>query len=274
MSTPSVSIPDSAACPASGRPTPFSLHGRTALVTGSSKGIGLACGLALRDAGAHVIFHGRVPCPADLPDDSSYIAADIGTFDGIQTLADAAFSDAAPHPADILVNCAGSYFDVPFGEITPAIWQQTFDVNVRSAFFLSQAFANARGKRGGAIVIVSSTNGFQAEAQSAVYDTSKGALVMMTRTLALALAPQNIRVNGIAPGLIRTPLTGWLDTNDVLRSHYEHKILQARIGRAEECGPACVYLCSDASSYMTGQTLVIDGGLTVGQIGRLPEASP
>jgi NAD(P)-dependent dehydrogenase (short-subunit alcohol dehydrogenase family) len=93
-------------------------------------------------------------------------------------------------------------------------------------------------------------------------------MVMLTRTLAQALAPHRIRVNGIAPGLIHTPLTAGLVSAEK-RAHYEKKILQRRIGRPEDCAGAAVFLLSPAASYITGQIIVVDGGLTLSQIGRL-----
>ena len=147
------------------------------------------------------------------------------------------------------------------------------NLNVRATYFLVQAFARelVARQRPGAVVIVSSTNGFQAEDDSTAYDTSKGALVMMTRTLAQSLAPHGIRVNGLAPGLIHTPLTdSWLGgKKPETRRHYEKKILLGRVGEAEDCAGTAVFLLSAASSYVTGQVLVVDGGLTVGQIGKL-----
>jgi NAD(P)-dependent dehydrogenase (short-subunit alcohol dehydrogenase family) len=93
---------------------------------------------------------------------------------------------------------------------------------------------------------------------------------MMTRSLAHSLADQRIRVNGVAPGLVRTPLTsGWMDASPAKRAHYEKKILLGRIGVAEDCAGAIAFLASDAASYITGQVLVVDGGLTVGQIGKM-----
>lgn len=103
------------------------------------------------------------------------------------------------------------------------------------------------------------------------YDTSKGGLMMMTRSLAVSLAPHGIRVNGIAPGLIRTPLTKtWLEprAHDLLK-HYEKKILLGQVGEAEDCAGAVAFLCSSAARYITGEIIVIDGGLTVAQMGRL-----
>ena len=168
---------------------------------------------------------------------------------------------------------AGSFFDVPFLEMTRELWAKTMLLNVTATAFVAQEFARRLvvEKRGGSIVITTSTNGFQAEADSAAYDTSKGALVMLIRTLAVSLAPHGIRVNGIAPGLIKTPLNAaWLESrgNDVKR-HYEKKILLGRIGTPEDCAGAAVFLCSPAASYITGEIITIDGGLTVAQVGKL-----
>ena len=250
----------------------FSLQGRTALVTGSSSGIGFACAVALQAAGARVTFHGKDPRPSLVPTEAAYFEIDLATPNGAEDLASLAFRNQDEF--DLLVLCAGGFFDRPFLEITPDIWEKTFALNVRSTYFLSQAFAKSRGQKGASVVIISSVNGFEPEPDSTVYDISKGALVMMTRTLAMAMAPLNIRVNGLAPGLIRTPLTSNLiDNNPVLRAHYESKILLGRIGQPQDCAAACVFLCSEGAAYITGQTLIVDGGLTCGQIGRLPFAT-
>jgi len=245
----------------------FSLKGRAALVTGSSQGIGYAIAQGIHEAGARVLFHGKTgPGPA-MPAGSDFIELDLLSPDAPTNLVAAAF-DREP-ALDLLVCNAGSFFDVPFLEMSPELWDRTLSLNVRVNYFVAQAFSReliARG-RSGAIVTTSSTNGFQPEDDSSAYDISKGAMVMLTRTLAQALAPHQIRVNGIAPGLILTPLTaGLLNTDKLVR--YEKKILQGRIGSPEDCAGAVVFLLSQAARYITGQIIVIDGGLTLGQIGR------
>ncbi len=249
----------------------FSLEGRAALVTGSSQGIGLAIAQGLHEAGAGMVCHGRQERPSEVPERAAYVSCDLGSSSAPALLIEKAI--AAEPGLDTLVCNAGSFFDVPFLEMTPEHWEKTMCLNLRATFFLVQAFARQLIGRGapGSVVIVSSTNGFQGEADSVAYDTSKGGLVMMTRSLAVSLAPHRIRVNGIAPGLIRTPLTGtWMETRaDDLLKHYKKKILLGNVGKPEDCTGAVIFLCSPAASYITGEIIVIDGGLTVGQVGRL-----
>ena len=246
----------------------FSLESHAALVTGSSQGIGLAMGKALQEAGAKVVFHGLPDAVEGL---TSYVQADLMETEGPQKLVEAAF--ALEPGLDTLICNAGSFFDLPLLEMTRERWDKTMQLNLTAAFFTAQAFAKrlVAEKRGGSIILTSSTNGFQAEADSCAYDASKGALVMLTKSLAIALADHGIRVNGVAPGLIKTPLTSTLmESRDrSLLDHYEKKILLRRVGTPQDVAGATVFLCSPAASYITGEIIVIDGGLTTGQIGRL-----
>jgi len=247
---------------------PFSLAGSTALVTGSSQGIGFAIAHALHAAGAQVVFHGKDVAAPAMPSGSLYLPEDLLHPDGPARLVRAAFAQRPE--LDLLVCNAGSFFDVPFLEMKPEFWEKTLNLNVRGSYFVAQAFARelVARKRPGAILTTCSTNGFQPEDDSSAYDISKGAMVMLTRTLAQSLAAHHIRVNGIAPGLIHTPLTAGL--NDAAkRQHYEKKILLGRIGEPADCVGAAVFLLSPAAAYITGQILVVDGGLTLGQIGRM-----
>ncbi len=249
----------------------FSLADRAALVTGSSQGIGYAIGVALRAAGARVVFHGLPARQDNIPAGAGYVAADLLQPDAAGRLVGSAF-EAEPR-LDTLVCNAGSFFDVPFLEMTRELWDRTLRLNVTATYFVAQEFAKrlVAARRGGGIVITASTNGFQAEADSTAYDASKGALVMLVRSLAVSLADHGIRVNGIAPGMIKTPLNAaWMEARaSGLPAHYEKKILLGRIGQPEDCAGAVTFLCSPAASYITGEIITIDGGLTVQQIGKL-----
>lgn len=250
----------------------FSLDGRAALVTGSSQGLGLAIAQGLHEAGARIVYHGLQPeRTAAVPADAPYISANLLDASAPEQLVASAFEH---EPAmDTLICNAGSFFDVPVMDLTREIWDRTLQLNISASFFVAQAFAKrlVAEKRPGCIVVVCSTNGFQAEADAVAYDSSKGALVMMTRSLAVSLADHGIRVNGVAPGLISTPLTShWMEppTNPI-RVNYEKKILLRRVGKPEDVAGAAVFLSSPAASYITGEIIVVDGGLTICQIGRL-----
>ncbi len=224
----------------------------------------------LHEAGARVVCHGLTERPADFPEWARYVACDLCAPDAPAALVHCAF-EAEPH-LDTLICNAGGFFDVPFLEMTRERWDRTVQLNMASVYFTAQAFARrlVAEQRAGSIVITSSTNGFQAESDSSAYDASKGALVMLTKSLAVSLADHGIRVNGVAPGLIRTPLTASLEHagNSSVVDHYEKKILLKRLGTPEDVAGAAVFLCSRAAGYITGETIIIDGGLTTGQIGR------
>ncbi len=243
------------------------LASRSALVTGSSSGIGLAIAQALEEAGAQVVYHGHEPRPQDWPTDRSFLQADLIPADAPRRLVEAAL--ALQPGLDTLVSNAGSFFDVPFLSMTLERWERTMALNLRATYFLIQAFAERliQAGRSGAVVVMASTNGLQAEPHSTAYDISKGGIVMLTRTVALSLAGHGIRVNAIAPGLIRTPLsTAWLASRPGLEEQYRKGIPLKRLGTPQDCAGAVVYLASDAAAYVTGQVLVIDGGITIQQM--------
>lgn len=232
----------------------FSLQHHTALVTGSSQGIGLAIAQVINESGARVIYHGKEdPAPA-MPEGSDWLVEDLLDPAGPERLVKAAF--AAQPGLDLLVCNAGGFFDVPFLDLEPEVWDRTMDLNVKANYFVAQAFAKELTARGrtGSIVMTCSTNGFQSEDDTTAYDTSKGALVMMARTLSQALAPHGIRVNAIAPGLIRTTLNANMRTDEI-EAHYNKKILLGRLGEPKDCAGAVVFLLSSAAKYITGQIL-------------------
>ena len=244
----------------------YDLTGHHALVTGATRGIGAAIAVALEKAGASVVRQGL----SNLENRENVIEADLLADGAAEEVVEKAF--AIQPNLDLLVCNAGSFFDTHFFEMTRERYRKTMALNVEQAYFVIQEFGKRlkAANRPGAVVLISSTNGFQPEEDSTAYDTSKGAVVMLTRTTAVALAPYGIRVNGVAPGLIETPLTAWTQTNTGKVAHYNKKILAKRLGKPEDVADVCVFLCSDASRYIYGQTIIVDGGLTVTQIGEYP----
>jgi len=176
-------------------------------------------------------------------------------------------ANAALPGIDLLVNNAGTYADVPFLQLTVASFERTLRLNVGAYFFLTQAFARQWVDQsiGGRVLMIGSINGVLAESTHAAYDTSKGAVEMMVRTLCVELAPLGIRVNGLAPGLFITPLTA-----PALRDPATLRWMQLHTPNGQVPGPAvageaAVFLCSDAAAHIHGQMLRVDGGLSVWQ---------
>lgn len=252
------------------------LKGHSALITGSSKGIGKAIAIAYAQAGANVVIHGR-SASAESDDTikqcktmgvrASFVSGDLSgpTESSVKEVFDAAI--AAEPSLDILVNNAGQYFDVPFLEMTLERFEKTMRLNVASAYFLTQQFArlwianNVQGR----VVMVGSVNGRLAEPDSTCYDTSKGALEMMVRTLAANLASKGVRINGMAPGLVRTPQTNWLDKRPDDAKWMAHHTPNKQVPDAAVCAPAAVFLASDDAWHVHGQMLLVDGGLSIWQ---------
>ena len=246
----------------------FSLSGHSALVTGSSQGIGRAIAQGLSDAGASVVYHGIQQESGVDKEMRPYLQKDLLSESGPDELLEEAF-EVSPN-LDLLVSNAGSFFDPPFSEMTRSSWEKTLKLNLTAPYLLIHGFARRliAENRSGAVVVVTSTNAFQSERDSVAYDASKGGLASMVRSFALDLAPHGIRVNGLAPGLIQTPLTGvWMEERTDTLEHYERTIPLGRVGNPSDCMGAAVFLCSPAAEYITGHVLTIDGGLTAQQIG-------
>jgi NAD(P)-dependent dehydrogenase (short-subunit alcohol dehydrogenase family) len=243
---------------------------RTALVTGASTGIGRAIALALGRAGydlavtdldatwlsevaADPQIAGRkvVPIALELRSESSIAQA-------IERATEAL------GPIDLLVNNAGRALQQPATEVTSAEWNDVIDINLKGSFFLSTAFARdciAR-KRSGVVVSMASTHGLTGLAGRSVYGISKGGIIQMTRMLAIEWAPHGIRVNAIAPATVLTPSREKMLSNPEARARMLVRIPLGRFPTADEVAAAVCYLASDAARSITGQVLVLDGGLT------------
>jgi len=258
------------------------LKGHSALITGSTKGVGRSIAEAFAAAGANVVIHGRsrdaaaeqvIKSCLDRGVKAEFVAADL-MGDTIPVV-DRLFADAvAAIPAiDILVNNAGTYIDKPFLEMDFETYERTMRLNVASVYFLTQRFARRwiASKTGGRVLMIGSINGRLAEPTHSCYDTSKGAIDALVRSLCVSLAPHNIRVNGLAPGLVRTPLTSIIDRDDRFRRWMELHTPSGHVPHSDVCGSGAVYLCSDDAWHVHGQMLLIDGGMSAWQQPDMPD---
>lgn len=261
----------------------FSLAGKTALVTGGSRGIGRGLAIGLAEAGADVVILFRqaageadavVARIREAGRRAFAIQHDIANIDGIPAVVDAIHNEVGP--IDILINNAGVAFLEPFHRVSQKTWDLTMDVNVKGPFFLVQAVARGMIEygRGGRIINISSTNGLQAEAHLAPYNASKGALEMLTKSLAIDLSPYKITVNSVAPGLIETEIGDDFQVSGGFWEYLLEHIPLGRMGKPEDCIGAVVLLAGEAGAYITGQTIVVDGGILCEQIPRLKFGRP
>jgi NAD(P)-dependent dehydrogenase (short-subunit alcohol dehydrogenase family) len=244
----------------------FRLDGRRALITGGSRGIGLAAATTLAAYGAHVTLTARdeagVADAVRALREAGYEAESL-PLDVSDTVAVAAAIATRPL-FDILVNNAGTNRPQPFAEVSTANFDTIFSLNVRAAFFVAQAMVRRllEGKRPGSIINVSSQMGHVGAANRTVYCASKHALEGMTKAMAVELAACGIRVNSIAPTFIETPLTAPYFDDPAFRASVLDKIKLGRIGQLSDIGGAVLYLASDASALVTGTSLRVDGGWT------------
>ncbi|WP_298952776.1 SDR family oxidoreductase [uncultured Methylobacterium sp.] len=249
--------------------TLFDLTGRTALITGSGKGIGFGLARGLGRAGARVVLNGR---------DEARLAQAAATLSGEGLTVALAPFDAADHRAvaaaverieaetgaiDILVNNAGMQFRTPLEDFPVERWSELMRTNVDSAFFVGQAVARRMIPRGrGKIINIASVQSELARPGIAPYTATKGAIKQLTRGMCADWARHGIQVNAIAPGYFKTELNRALVENPDFSGWLETRTPAGRWGDVEELVGAAVFLASDASSFVNGHTLYVDGGIT------------
>jgi len=247
----------------------FSLKGKIALVTGSSRGIGEAIAITLSDYGAHCLLVSRKA--EALQKVAETIASRGGTADvlpchvGDPEQIKALFSQIRERygKLHILVNNAGA--NPYFGDMLSAdegIWNKTFDVNLKGPFFMIQHAARLMMESGGgSIVNTSSVNGIKPAPFQGIYSITKAGIISMTRAFAKELAPSNIRVNALLPGLVKTKFAKALFENEMIYDTVIKMIPMGRHAQPREMAGAVLYLVSDAAPYTTGAILVVDGGI-------------
>ena len=248
----------------------FSLDGKVTIVTGASRGIGRATALAFAKAGSDIVLTSRKV--QDLEKVAEGIRAEgrralvinahLGKMEDVRKVADTA--RAAFSKIDILINNAGtSPVFASFLETEDRLWDTVMGLNLKGLYFLSQAVARIMKEQGGGCIInVSSIDGYLPEMDNGVYAVSKAGVIMASKVMARELAPFNIRVNTLAPGFVHTKL---LDSSFEVRPGREEEcrksIPMGRIADPDDMVGTLIYLASDAAKYVTGHTVIVDGGL-------------
>ncbi|MBN3804795.1 glucose 1-dehydrogenase [Paraburkholderia sp. Ac-20336] len=248
---------------------PFALKGEIALVTGATRGIGRACAKALGEAGAAVALGCRdmqagadeAQALRDAGINAVAVQMDMMSIESIEQAVSMVETELGP--LSVLVNNAGHSRPAPAMEVKTGDYDAMFDLNVKGAFFASQAAARKMATRGrGSIINIASQAGFVALDGESIYCMTKAAMIHMTQCLAVEWAQHHIRVNAVAPTFIRTDSTkGWLE-NEATRNSLLARIPLRQIGEPENVAEPVVFLASNAAAMMTGATLKIDGGWT------------
>lgn len=247
----------------------FDLQGRRALVTGGNSGIGLAMARALGLAGAQVLLVARRPAElasaaAGLQDEgipAQTLAADLTDAQALRAAAQEA--EGRLGGVDILVNAAGVNLRQPFAQVTPESWHTQLALHLSAPFFLTQALAPGMAQRGwGRILNIASLQSYRAFNHSAPYGAGKGGVVQLTRAIAQEWSKSGVTCNAIGPGFFPTALTAAVFDNPTLAAHNAAQTCIGRNGTLEDLYGATVFLAGDASAYITGQTLMVDGGFT------------
>jgi 3-oxoacyl-[acyl-carrier protein] reductase len=245
--------------------TTIDLTGKTALVTGSTRGIGHAIARALHAAGARVAVVGRDQAraeavAAELGERAAGVACDVAQADQVEAAIAAA--ERALGPIDILVNNAGLTRDNILLRLTDADWNAVLDANLKGAFHTTRAVIKGMMKRrAGRIVNITSIVGLTGNKGQANYAASKAGLIGFTKSVAKEYASRGILANCVAPGFIETDMTAALP--DEARATLLQDIALGRLGRPEDVAGAVLFLASDLAGYITGQVLVVDGGMVI-----------
>jgi NAD(P)-dependent dehydrogenase (short-subunit alcohol dehydrogenase family) len=247
----------------------FSLEGKVALVTGGKRGLGKAMALGFADAGADVAICSRVLADGELEAAANEIRqlgrrsiaiqADVTRKADVERMVEQV--EAELGAVDILVNNAGQYIEIPTLELSEEDWDAVQATHLKGSFLCSQAAGKVMVKqKRGNIINIASVIGIRPIPCPGGYDAAKAGLMMFTASLAVELAPYNIRVNAIAPGFTKTKMNDRITKNPEILKKFQQAIALGRIGEVEEIATTAIFLASAASGYITGTTILADGG--------------
>ena len=228
-----------------------------AVVTGAARGIGEAIAAKLDGAGYHVTRLDKEPGPDG-------VACDVADPEAVESLAESI------GPIDVLVNNAGMWRFAPLEEVAPAQFAEVLDVNLRGTFHCTRYFGSTMLDRGGVIVNVSSIAAMATGSGSGAYSASKAGVIALTKQTAIAWGPRGVRCNAVAPGFIATPGTADIYDDPERRSARASAVPTRRIGSPRDVAEVVAFLVSDSASYVNGQTIYVDGGLTAALLELLP----
>ncbi len=247
----------------------FDLDGKIAIVTGGSSGVGLAMAQALGMAGAKVVLVSRRRDALDQAAgllqregiDVRVVAGDLSDPKGIESIAASALKCFGR--SDILINAAGVNLREPFEEVSVETWRQQLNIHLAAPMFMVQALAPDMQRRGwGRVINIASLQSYRAFANSAPYGAAKGGILQLTRAIAQRWSAHGITCNAIGPGFFPTQLTAPVFNDPTLAQHHAAQTAIGRNGEMRDLWGATVFLASDASAYITGQTIMVDGGYT------------
>ena len=246
----------------------FSLQNKVAIITGAGRGIGRTLAIGLSEAGADVVIVSRTIDQVEqvaseikkLGNKVLPLKVDVTNQKDLSFMVDQTIEKFGK--IDVLVNNAGVTIKKPSLEISQEDWDYIMDTNLKGMFFCAQIVGrNMVSNKSGSVINISSVASQVAIKNSSIYCASKGGLMQITKALAIEWAEYNVRVNAIAPAYIDTPLLSWLKDKPEVLNSIENRTPMARLGKPDEILGSAIFLASDAASYITGETIYVDGGL-------------
>jgi len=244
---------------------------RHILITGGARGIGFEIARQFAAEGAVLSLldfneENLISATKNLTDNGAIVYSYSIDISNKQQVTETISTADAIKPIDVLINNAGIAAETPFLNIEEAEWNNIININLTGMFFVAQSVCRLMAKRGkGVVVNMGSKNGLDGEFGYAHYNASKGGVIMLTKTMALELAHLGIRVNAVCPGYIQTPMSTEIDPPEFTENFVKQYIPLNRPGKVEEIAPIFLFLASDESSFITGQTIIADGGQLAGQ---------